>query len=76
MNDWTPILEENLSTRPEPENKIDKYVVAVTKDARLIGHLKKEKLVTVFYLLQANPMNTASITVTGISVNFGDGQGL
>ena len=23
-------LEENLSTRPEPENKIDKYVVAVT----------------------------------------------
>ena len=76
MNDWTPILEENLSTRPEPENKIDKYVVAVTKDSRLIGHLKKEKLVTVFYLLQANPMNTASITVTGISVNFGDGQGL
>ena len=76
MNDWTPILEENLSTRPEPENKIDKYVVAVTKDPRLIGHLKKEKLVTVFYLLQANPMNTASITVTGKSVTFGDGQGL
>ena len=21
MNDWTPILAENLSTRPEPENE-------------------------------------------------------
>ena len=26
MNDWTLILEENLSTRPEPENEIDKTV--------------------------------------------------
>ena len=31
---------------------------------------------SVFYLLQANPMNTASITVTGKKVNFGGGQGL
>ena len=38
MNDWTPILGENLSTRPEPENEIDKYAVAVTKDAQVIGH--------------------------------------
>ena len=80
MNDWTPILGENLSTRPEPENKIDKYVVAVTKDAEVIGNLKKGKTgryaKTVFYFLRANPMNTASITVTGKRVNFGDGQGL
>ena len=80
MNDWTPILGENLSTRPEPENKIDKYVVAVTKDAEVIGNLKKGKTgryaKTVFYFLRANPMNTASITVTGKRFNFGDGQGL
>ena len=43
MNDWTLILGENLSTRPEPENEIDKYAVAVTKEARVIGHLKKGK---------------------------------
>ena len=43
MNDWTPIVGENLSTRLEPENEIDKYAVAVTKDARGIGHLKKGK---------------------------------
>ena len=24
MNGWTPILGENLSTRPESENEIDK----------------------------------------------------
>ena len=75
MNDWTAILGENLSTRPVPENEIDKYAVAVTKDARLIGHLKKGKTSrytkTVFYFLhfftsytlRANPMNTATTMV-------------
>ena len=80
MNDWTPIIVENLSTRSEPENEIDRYAVAVTKEPRVIGHLKKGKTgryaKTVFYFLRANPMNTASITVTGKSINFGDGQGL
>ena len=69
MNDWAPILGENLSTRSEPENEIDKYAVAITKDARVIGHLKKGKTgryaKTVFYFLRANLMNTISITVTG-----------
>ena len=41
MNDWTSILGENLSTRPEPEKEIDKYAVAVTKYARVISHLKR-----------------------------------
>ena len=80
MNDWAAILGENLSTRPERESDIDKYAVAVTKDARVIGHLKKGKTgpyaKTVFYFLQANPVNTASITVTGKTVNVGDRQGL
>ena len=43
MNDWTQILGENLSARPEPEKEIDKYAVAVSKDAWVIGHLKKVK---------------------------------
>ena len=71
---------ESLTARPEPDNEIDKYAVAVTKDARVIGHLKKGKTgryaKTVFYFLRANPMNTANITVTGKRVNFADGQGL
>ena len=79
MNDWTPTLGENVSIRPEPENEIDEYVVAVTTDARLIGHLKKGKrgryAKTDFYFFRANPMNAARITVTGKSSNFGNGQG-
>ena len=43
MNDWTPIIGENVSIRLEPKNETDEYAVAVTTDARLIGHLKKEK---------------------------------
>ena len=78
MNNWTPILGENLLTRPKPENEIVKYAVAVTKDARMIGHLKRGKIgqyaKTIFYFLQANPMNTTSFAVTGKRVNFGDGQ--
>ena len=54
--------------------------MALTKDKRMIGHLKKGKTgryaKTVFYFLQANPMNTASFTVAGKRVNFGDEQGL
>ena len=79
MNDWAPISGENLSTRPEPESEIDKYAVAVTKDARVISQLKKGKTgrypKTVIYFLRANLMSTACITVTGKRVNCGDGHG-
>ena len=54
--------------------------MAVTKDARVIDHLKKRKTgrhaKTVFHFLRPNPLSTASITVTGKRVNFRDGQGL
>ena len=79
-NVWTPVLGETLSARQEPENEMNKYAVAATKDARVVGHLKKWKTgryaQTVFYFLQANPLNTANITVTGKRLYFGDGQGL
>ena len=69
-----------MSTRPEPENEIDQYALAVTKDARVISHLKKGKTgryaKAVFYFLRDNRMNAGIITVTGKRVNFGDGQGL
>ena len=80
MNDWTPVLGESLQTRPEPENEIDKYAVAVTKEVKVIGHLKKGKTgryaKTIFYFLRANPTNIANITVTGKGVNLGDREGL
>ena len=80
MNDWTLILGQNLSTPLKPENEIDKYAVAVTKDARVIEHLKKGNTgryaKTVFYFPRTNPINTANTTVTGKRINFGDGEGL
>ena len=78
MNNWTPILGENLSTPPESKSEIDKYTMAVTTDARVIGHWKKWKTgryaKTVSYFLRANPMNAARITDTGKTVNFGNEQ--
>ena len=43
MNSWNPIIGENLQTRPEPENIMDKYDVAVLKDRQVVGHLTKGK---------------------------------
>ena len=46
----------------------------------MIEHLKKGNTgryaKTVFYFPRTNPINTASTTVTGKTVNFGDGEGL
>ena len=38
---WTPISNEVLQTRMEPENPTDKYTVCVLKDGKVVGHLKK-----------------------------------
>ena len=70
-----------MSRHKEPQHEIQKFAVAVTKDALLIDYLKKEKTgryskTAFFYFLQAYPMNTVSITVTGKRKNFGDGQDL
>ena len=38
---WTPISNEVLQTRREPENPTDKYVLCVLKDGKVVGHLKR-----------------------------------
>lgn len=80
MNDWTPFIGEHLPTRPEPKDWIDQYVVAVIKDAWVIGHLKKGKTgqytKTSFHFLRANPMNIADITDKRKRVTYRAGQGL
>ena len=37
INDWTLFLGKNLSTRPEPENEIDKYAVALINTHRRLA---------------------------------------
>ena len=55
-NIWTPAENETLNTRMEPENKIDKFAVAVVGGrGEVVGHLMKGKTgrfaKTVFYFL-------------------------
>ena len=38
---WTPISNEVLQTRREPENPTDKYAVRALKDGKVVGHFKK-----------------------------------
>ena len=75
MNSWNPIIGGNLQTRPEPENKMDKYDVAVLKDRQVVGHLTKGKsgryAKTIFYFFQANQSNSAVVMLS-----YRDGQGL
>ena len=53
INNWKPIIGENLQTCPEPDNIMNKYAVAVLKDTQVVGHLTKGKsercAKTVFY---------------------------
>ena len=69
MNEWKPFDGEVLKTRPELENAVDKYAVAVVKDTHDVGHLKKGKngrfAKTIFYFLRANQLNIADVTVKG-----------
>ena len=43
QNNWEPIIGKVLKTCMEPQNKVDKYAVAVVdKENNVIGHLPKE----------------------------------
>ena len=80
MNSWKPIIRENLQTRPELENIMDKYAAAFLKNTQLVEHLTKGKFgryaKTIFYSLPVNQSNSTVVTVKGKRTNYGDGQGL
>ena len=39
---WSPIMNEELKTRIEPDNPVDKYAVAVIdENNEIVGHLMK-----------------------------------
>ena len=69
MNIWKPIIGDNLQTRPEPEDMMETYAVAILKDKQFVGHLTKEKFgryaKTIFYFLRANQSSFAIVTVKG-----------
>ena len=64
----------------EPNNPMDKYVVCVKKENKIVGHLplgKSGKFAkTVFYFLRADELSSCKIVVTAKPVNLGDGEGM
>ena len=66
---WTPISNEVLQTRKEPENPTDKYAVCVLKDGKVVGHLKKgsngRSAKAIFYFLRSDTYAKCCIKITG-----------
>ena len=80
-SNWTPSVGDEFHGFMEPTNKMDKYAVAVRKnDGEVIGHLPLGKsgrfAKIIFYFLKNDSINVCKITVTGKSINAGDGLGM
>ena len=67
LNNWKLIVEENLQARIEPDNIMNKYIMAVLKNTYIIGYLTKGKsgryAKTIFCCLQDKQLNVAVVTV-------------
>lgn len=81
-NTWTPFVGEALDVAMQPDNKMDKYAVAIFQERKnkVIGHLplgKSGKFAkTIFYFLKADKENKCKVVVTGKVVNKNDGLGM
>ena len=81
---WKPEISDVLKTKREPENKTDKFAVAVMKDKKkekdlVIGHLKKgksAKFAKLFSYFLKNECSSCEVIIKGKPVNFGDGEGM
>ena len=76
----TPISNEVLQTRREPENPTDKYAVCVLKDSKVVGHLKKGSngrfAKTIFYFIPSDTYAKCCVKITGKPVNLAHGEGI
>ena len=81
---WKPGIGDVLKTKREPENKTDKFAVAVMKEKEkekhlVIGHLKKGKsgkFAKLFSCFLKNECSSFEVIIKGKPVNFGDGEGM
>ena len=65
----------------EPQNKVDKYAVAVVDNENdVIGHLPNRKsgkyAKTIFYFLKTDPSNICDVKTAGKAANLGDNKGM
>ena len=77
---WKPEIGDVLKPKREPENKTDKFSVAVVKKKDLvIGHLKKGKsgkFAKLFSFFLKNECSSCEVIIKGKPVNFRDGEGM
>lgn len=64
----------------ESNNPVDKFVVTVKNDGKIVGHLPLKKTrkfaKTIFHFLWADPYGKWNVAVTSKAVNVGDGDGM
>ena len=75
MDVWTPVLDEMLILKREPDNVADRNAVAVFKEGQVVGHVPYN-LAPSFSLFLKRDVNKAFAKVIGEKVNRGAGYGL
>ena len=79
-NMWKPTVNEELETKVEPDNVMDKYAVCVKKNTSIVGHLplgKNGKFAKmIFYFLRADQDTECKVAIIGKEVNLGEGDGM
>ena len=79
-NIWKPPVNEELETKMEPDNVMDKYAVCVKKNISIVGHLplgKNKKFAKMtFYFLRADQDAECKVVINAREVNLGNGDGM
>ena len=81
-NSWAPIENEKLDTHMLPENKKDKFAIAVIRASEaVVGHLLMKGKTgrfakTICYFLRASQYHRYNVRVAGNAVNQRDGKGM
>ena len=77
---WAPFLGQVLQCRMVLGNTVDKYVVAVMKKDRVVGHLMKGKsrkfAKTALFFVRTDKIDSTTVKITGKAVNKGKGMGM
>ena len=73
-------MNEELETKMEPDNAMDKYAACVKKNTSIVRHLPLDKngkfAKMIFYFLRADQDAECEVVVTGKEVNLGDEDGM
>ena len=69
-NVWTPVVNEVLTLKREPDNPVSVHTVALTRNGEIAGHIPHAIARVVSFFL-AREGHSGSCVVTGASINHG-----